>query len=52
MKTYQTYTPMYHDNKWYEREASAYGRRHFGEEWWGHNVKRENPTYGFFGFND
>jgi hypothetical protein len=41
-----------HDNKWYEREASAYGRRHFGEEWWGHNAKRENPTYGFFGFND
>ena len=41
-----------HKNKWYEREASAYGRRHFGEEWWGHNVKRENPTYGFFGFND
>lgn len=51
MKTYQTYTPMYHDNKWYKREASAYGRRHFVEDIW-KPFKGYHPSYGFFGYTD
>jgi hypothetical protein len=41
-----------HDNKWYKREASAYGRRHFGEEWWTPWVKTANPTKGFLGYKE
>ena len=41
-----------HKNQWYEREASAYARRYFGEEVWNDDIKRHHPSYGFLCFDD
>ena len=39
-----------HKNQWYEREASAYARRYFGEEVWNEKIKESHPSYGFLGY--
>ena len=39
-----------HKNQWYEREASAYARRYFGEDVWTYNIEIEHPTNGFMNY--
>ena len=39
-----------HKYKWYEREASAYARRYFGDDVWKKGTKDYHPTYGFLNY--
>lgn len=39
-----------HRYKWYEREASAYGRRYFGDEIWLKYASMSYPTYNFLNY--
>ena len=41
-----------HKNQWYEREASAYARRYFGDDVWMLYAKDSHPTYGFLGYSE
>ncbi|MBQ3636703.1 MAG: VCBS repeat-containing protein [Bacteroidales bacterium] len=36
-----------HSEKWYEREASAYARRYFGDDVWTSGIIKYHPSWGF-----
>jgi len=41
-----------HKNQWYEREASAYARRHFGDDIWMKYASTWHPSYGFLCYTE